>query len=360
MATVPARRDQRGRHGGRPSGSDHADHLGHRRCGLGGAESRNVGIVATRSRRRPSSPRASRSSCSNSAVVGRTNGRPGRHRGRPSRHWRWSRSTACAMLPTTPTLHGSSRSAPNSAPPTSAELLSTVDADPATHGQLAAAIGCSAAWLPGRERTKTNNIRVIHEMRMAMRELGRRMVDRGAFDEVEDFGFVREAEMPTLLADPHSLTESSQPPRRVPHLQELEPPFVFVGHTGGPDTWPRRDAVGCRSVVGRRHRDRPPGLPWDRRRHRLASCSTPTTLGAAAGRCADRADHRSFVDAAVRAGSGGGRRCRCGTEPRDHRQPRARDSVRGLGRSERPATSPMVPGYASTATPAWSPILSVP
>ena len=71
-----------------------------------------------------------------------------------------------------------------------------VAGDPATHGQLAAAIGCSAAWLPGRERTKTNNIRVIHEMRMAMRELGRRMVERGAFDEIEDFGFVREAEMP--------------------------------------------------------------------------------------------------------------------------------------------------------------------
>jgi pyruvate,water dikinase len=126
----------------------------------------------------------------------------------------------------------------------SAELLATVAADPATHGQLGAAIGCSAAWLPGRERTKTNNIRVIHEMRMAMRELGSRMVDRGAFDEVEDFGFVREAEMPTLLTDPHSLTDEIRTRRaEYRNLQQLEPPFVFVGHTDGPDTWPRRDAV---------------------------------------------------------------------------------------------------------------------
>ncbi|MEY2582606.1 MAG: rifampicin phosphotransferase [Ilumatobacteraceae bacterium] len=126
----------------------------------------------------------------------------------------------------------------------SAELLSMVEPDPATHSQLAAAIACSAAWIPGRERTKTNNIRVIHEMRMAMRELGRRMVDRGAFDEIEDFGFVREAEIPTLFTDPHSLTESIRS-RRVEyrHLQEVEPPFVFVGHTDGPDTWPRRDAA---------------------------------------------------------------------------------------------------------------------
>jgi rifampicin phosphotransferase len=132
---------------------------------------------------------------------------------------------------------------------TSAELLSTVAADPATHGQLAAAIGCSAAWLPGRERTKTNNIRVIHEMRMAMRELGRRMVELGAFDEIEDFGFVRQAEMPTLFSDPHSLTDTIRV-RRADYrqLQELEPPFVFVGHTSGPDTWARRDAVGVDQV----------------------------------------------------------------------------------------------------------------
>jgi len=128
----------------------------------------------------------------------------------------------------------------------SAELLAIVEADPATHGQLAAAIGCSAAWLPGRERTKTNNIRVIHEMRMAMRELGRRMVERGAFDEVEDFGFVRQDEMPTLLTDPHSLTDAVRSRREeYRKLQELEPPFVFVGHASGPDTWPRRDAGGA-------------------------------------------------------------------------------------------------------------------
>jgi pyruvate,water dikinase len=126
----------------------------------------------------------------------------------------------------------------------SAELLSMVEADPATHGQLAAAIGCSAAWLPGRERTKTNNIRVIHEMRMAMRELGRRMVEVGAFDEIEDFGFVREAEMPTLFTDPHSLSETIRSRRaEYQNLQGLEPPFVFVGHAEGPDTWPRRDAA---------------------------------------------------------------------------------------------------------------------
>ncbi|MEO5723565.1 MAG: PEP-utilizing enzyme [Ilumatobacteraceae bacterium] len=128
----------------------------------------------------------------------------------------------------------------------SAELLSTVAGDPATHGQLEAAIASCAAWLPGRERTKTNNIRVIHEMRMPMRELGRRMLERGAFDAIEDFGFVREAEFPALLSDPHSLTDVIRTRRNeYNRLEQLEPPFVFNGHAADPVSWARRDALGA-------------------------------------------------------------------------------------------------------------------
>lgn len=128
----------------------------------------------------------------------------------------------------------------------SATLLAMVEGDPATHGQLAAAIACSKAWLPGRERTKTNNIRVIHEMRIAMREIGRRMVEAGAFDEIEDFGFVRKDEFPQLFADPASMTDTVRA-RRAEYMQleQLEPPFVFVGHAPGPDSWTRRDAVAA-------------------------------------------------------------------------------------------------------------------
>jgi pyruvate,water dikinase len=126
----------------------------------------------------------------------------------------------------------------------SAELLAMVEGDAATHGQLAAAIGCSKAWLPGRERTKTNNIRLIHEMRVSMREIGRRMVALGAFDEIEDFGFVRQSEMEQLFADPASLTERVRS-RRTEYMQleQLEPPFVFVGEPAPPSEWERRDAA---------------------------------------------------------------------------------------------------------------------
>lgn len=143
-----------------------------------------------------------------------------------------------------PALKNADRAAEREA--ASATLLAMVEPDPVTHGQLAAAIASSRAWLPGRERTKTNNIRAIHEMRIVMREIGRRMVGIGAFDEVEDFGFVRKAEMLHLFADPMSLTEVVRQRRaEYSQLEQVEPPFVFVGRTDGPDTWTRRDAVAA-------------------------------------------------------------------------------------------------------------------
>ena len=131
----------------------------------------------------------------------------------------------------------------------SAELLAMVAGDEAMCGQLAAAIACSKAWLPGRERTKTNNIRLIHEMRMPMRELGRRMVARGVFDEVEDFGFILMREYDSFLSDPASFTTTVRT-RRVEYqrLLELDPSFLFVGSDGGPSTWQRRDAAGAEKL----------------------------------------------------------------------------------------------------------------
>lgn len=120
----------------------------------------------------------------------------------------------------------------------SAELLALVESDAETHGQLAAAIASCAAWLPGRERTKTNNIRLIHELRMPMRELGRRIVAAGGFDEIEDFAMVMQDEWPALLADPSSMLETVRE-RRAEYdgLLAREPQFVFVGEADPPSTW---------------------------------------------------------------------------------------------------------------------------
>ena len=162
-------------------------------------------------------------------------------------------------------------------------LLDLAGGNTEVQNQLAAAIACSAAWLPGRERTKTNCIRLIHEMRMSMREIGRRMVERGAFDEVEDFGFVRAAEIDVLLDGDASTLVPLIRERRADYqaLQTKIPPFVFVGTADGPDTWPGRGAVaGDHLAVGDVMQGLPgcPAWPRDGR----VSCSIridPLALG---------------------------------------------------------------------------------
>ncbi len=131
-------------------------------------------------------------------------------------------------------------------------LLALVDGDPEAHGQLAAAISCSSAWLPGRERTKTNNIRLIQEIRVPLRELGRRMVDRGAFDEIEDFGFVLNEESDELLGPvPESLTERIRQRKAEYHdLSARIPPFVFAERTTDPNEWPMREDNDADQLAG--------------------------------------------------------------------------------------------------------------
>ena len=118
--------------------------------------------------------------------------------------------------------------------------------------------------LAGRERTKTNAIRMLHECRMTLRELGRRMVERGAFDEIEDFGMLRKAEYDDFLADPKRVHEHDPcSARAVPQsCQALEPPFVFVGEPDFPAAWTRRDAIQVEAARSRATRSPAcPGAP---------------------------------------------------------------------------------------------------
>jgi pyruvate,water dikinase len=145
-----------------------------------------------------------------------------------------------------------------------AELLAMVEGDPETHAQLAAAIGCSAAWLAGRERTKTNNIRWVHELRMAARALGERFTERGVFDEIEDFGFLTFDETRDDLfgPNPERLTERLRA-RRDAHQRfaGLVPPFVFSGEPEPPEMWASRHADEAEMLAGGESIQGFPGCP---------------------------------------------------------------------------------------------------
>ena len=162
-------------------------------------------------------------------------------------------------------------------------LLSMVEADPATHGQLAAAIAASGAWLPARERTKTNNIRLIQEVRVPLRELGRRFVERQVFDEIEDFGLVLNEEMEEVFGPtPEGLTERVRE-RRSTHSQlaEREPEFVFADSPSDPSSWPKRDNVEVEQLAAGDSIQGLPGCPGvsEGVARVVLDSSDPTALG---------------------------------------------------------------------------------
>jgi pyruvate,water dikinase len=124
-----------------------------------------------------------------------------------------------------------------------AEIATMVEGDPETHGQFVAALRAATVFLAGRERSKTNAIRLTHEMRLAMYELGRRYVERGHFDAANTFGMVRWDELDQLVDDPDALAETlRQRERDYADLIAVVPPFVFEGEPPPLSAWSSRTA----------------------------------------------------------------------------------------------------------------------
>ena len=125
-----------------------------------------------------------------------------------------------------------------------AQIVEALAGNPEVQQQFQAALRSATIFLAGRERTKTNAIRLLHEGRVAMHEFGRRMVASGHFEEPEDFGMLREDELEPFMADPGSFVETiRERKRRHAELLQLEPPFVFKGDPPAPETWQRRDEL---------------------------------------------------------------------------------------------------------------------
>ena len=90
-----------------------------------------------------------------------------------------------------------------------------------------------------RERTKTSIVRVLHEARIAFRELGR----RHGHDEL--IFQVLDEELDEYIANPSSFTEKlTTRHREWRELFELEPPFIIANATVAPlDQWTRKNAI---------------------------------------------------------------------------------------------------------------------
>lgn len=112
-------------------------------------------------------------------------------------------------------------------------------------GAFEVGLRATATFVPGRERSKSSIMRVLHEARMATRELGRRFAARGLLEEALDVYllFVDELEdvVAGALPDPATLVA----PRREHRawLAGLEPPFIINGTPPPNTSWPQRGSV---------------------------------------------------------------------------------------------------------------------
>ena len=130
-----------------------------------------------------------------------------------------------------------------------AEIAAMLEGDPETQAQFQAALNAATVFMPGRERTKTNNIKLVQEMRVAYHEFGRRRVADGTFRQVNDFGLLTRAELRESVDDPGKYTSVLEEREALmDEVAALQEPFLF--HGGRPDmsSYPRRDAAEITAV----------------------------------------------------------------------------------------------------------------
>ena len=108
-------------------------------------------------------------------------------------------------------------------------------------GTLDVALRSARDTIPLREQTKANSAVVINEVRLAVRELGRRGVAAGRLTEPEDVTMLLAAELDEYVADPASFTTVLQ--ERLEgyrSLFEFEPPFIIADELPPLSRWKRR------------------------------------------------------------------------------------------------------------------------
>ncbi|MFK8023063.1 MAG: PEP-utilizing enzyme [Ilumatobacter sp.] len=127
------------------------------------------------------------------------------------------------------------------------ELLALVEADAEAHGGLQAGIHSAGVFYGLREMGKNACIRLIHEAKLALMEVGQRMVAEGALDDPQQIFMLLDDEVDAYLADPTAMTATIR--SREASFQELatlEPPYIIKLEEGVPpiSEWPVRGSSG--------------------------------------------------------------------------------------------------------------------
>jgi len=132
-----------------------------------------------------------------------------------------------------------------------ADVVKGLEVAPEAQGQMAAALNAAKLFMPGRERTKTNCMKLVHELRLTARELGRRMCEVGAFDRPENISMMCDEELDELIADPKNWRDTVLDREDLyARLQALEPPFIIDGTVPPLQEWETRNRAPQYVPVG--------------------------------------------------------------------------------------------------------------
>jgi len=125
-----------------------------------------------------------------------------------------------------------------------ADVLAALAGDAETSATFSAALKSAQTFVPGRERSKTNIIRVIEETRMAIWEIGRRHVASGELSKPGDVCFLFEDELEELVNGRLSNLSALVDERRAHYewLLDLEPPFIINGAPPPHSAWSKRNS----------------------------------------------------------------------------------------------------------------------
>ena len=129
-----------------------------------------------------------------------------------------------------------------------AQVRAALAESPEALGGFEVGLASAATFIPGRERSKTSIIRVLHELRMATNEFGNRFTVRGVLEQASDIYLLFVDELTELVAG-NSLDVGTLIPARLAHrtwLTSLEPPFILNGQPTPNTEWPVR---GARAIV---------------------------------------------------------------------------------------------------------------
>ena len=110
-------------------------------------------------------------------------------------------------------------------------------------GTFELALTSTNAFMPARERTKDTIVKIIHEVRLAALELGRRLAADGRLHDPRHVFMLADADLDAAVAGPTLADEAARREENYLALGELQPPFVFVGDPGPVASWPRKDAA---------------------------------------------------------------------------------------------------------------------